>query len=69
MDHEDTMKIIVDRELCEANAICMDCCPEVFEVNEEDELIVYEAAISDALRTAIETAVRRCPRQALELQD
>jgi len=26
------MKIVVDYDLCEANALCMDCCPEVFRV-------------------------------------
>ena len=62
------MKIVVDYELCEANAICMDCCPEVFEVNDADELIVHEDKIDDELRDKIERAVKRCPRQALELE-
>ena len=62
------MKVIVDRELCEANAVCMDNCPEVFEVDDTDVLIVHEAAINEALRDSIEMAIRRCPRQALELE-
>ena len=62
------MKIIVDRELCEANAVCMDNCPEVFEVGEDDVLVVREEAVCEAVRDEIEMAVRRCPRQALELQ-
>ena len=63
------MKVIIDYELCEANAICMDCCPEVFEVNEKDELIVHEDKITDALRDQLDEAARRCPRQALEVRD
>ncbi len=61
------MKIQVDDELCEANATCMDSCPEVFRVDDTDQLHVNEDAVTERLRTAIETAVRRCPRQALEL--
>ena len=63
------MKIAVDYELCEANAVCMDCCPEVFEVDDKDELHVHEERITEDLRAAIQSAVRRCPRQALELLD
>ena len=62
------MKVIVDYELCEANAVCMDCCPEVFEVNDSDELIVHEANVTEALREELEAAVKRCPRQALALE-
>ena len=28
------MKIVVDYDLCEANAVCMDVCPECFRVEE-----------------------------------
>ena len=34
------MKVVVDYDLCEANALCMDCCPEVFRVEEDDTLTV-----------------------------
>ncbi len=61
------MKIAVDYELCEANMVCMDCCPEVFFVDDKDELHVYEDKITEALTEKLEAAVRRCPRQALEL--
>ena len=32
------MKVVVDYDLCEANALCMDCAPEVFRVEEDDTL-------------------------------
>ena len=34
------MKVVVDYDLCEANALCMDCAPEVFRVEEDDTLTV-----------------------------
>ena len=29
------MKVVVDWDLCEANAVCMKVCPEVFELQPE----------------------------------
>ena len=34
------MKIVIDYDLCEANAVCMDVCPECFRVEEDDTLTV-----------------------------
>ena len=34
------MKVVVDYDLCEANALCMEACPEVFRVEEDDTLTV-----------------------------
>lgn len=63
------MKVVVDYDLCEANALCMDCCPEVFRVEEDDTLtILIEGDIPDELRAKVEEAVRLCPRQAISTQ-
>ena len=32
------MKVVVDFDLCESNAVCMDVCPEVFKVDDDDML-------------------------------
>ena len=62
------MKVVVDYDLCEANALCMDCCPEVFRVEEDDTLTVLIEEPGEALRTKVEDAVRLCPRQAITIQ-
>ena len=63
------MKVVVDYDLCEANALCMDCCPEVFRVEEDDTLtVLIEGDVPDDLRAKVEEAVRLCPRQAIALQ-
>lgn len=59
------MKVVVDYDLCEANALCMDCCPEVFRVEEDDTLTVLMDEIPEDLRGKVEEAVRLCPRQAI----
>lgn len=62
------MKIIADYDLCEANAVCMNCCPEVFRVEEDDTLTILMDEIPEKLREKIEEAARTCPRQALRVE-
>lgn len=59
------MKIIVDYDLCEANALCMEACPEVFRVEEDDTLTLLMEEVPENLKKKLEDAVRLCPRQAL----
>ena len=62
------MKIVVDYDLCEANAVCMDVCPECFRVEEDDTLTVLVESPGEELRGKVEEAVRLCPRQAIVLE-
>jgi ferredoxin len=62
------MKIFVDRDLCEANAICMGQVPDVFRVEDDDSLTLLMEEVPDPLVPAVEEAVRLCPRQALRLE-
>lgn len=62
------MHIELDDDLCEANGICQNHAPTIFEVTDTDELIIRHEAYSDALREEVEMAIRMCPRQALSLK-
>ncbi len=62
------MKVIVDYDLCEANAVCMQQAPEIFEVDDEDNLNVLQEEVPEQLREKLEDAVRLCPRQALRIE-
>ena len=62
------MKVVVDYDLCEANALCMEYCPEVFRVEEDDTLTVLIDDIPENLRSKVEESVRLCPRQAIVLE-
>ena len=62
------MRILVDFELCESNAICMDLAPEVFEVRDDDFLYVLNETPDESQRATMEEAVRRCPKQAISIQ-
>lgn len=61
------MKVVVDYDLCEANAVCMEQAPEVFKVDEDDNLHILNEHPPAKLRAKVEAAVRLCPRQALTI--
>jgi len=63
------LKIVVDYELCEANAVCMDVCPECFRVEDDDTLTVLVERPPERLRAKVEEAVRLCPRQAISIEE
>jgi ferredoxin len=63
------MRVVVDRDLCESNAVCMRLVPEVFEVGDDDRLYLRQERPSEPLRARVQEAVRRCPKQALSLAD
>ncbi len=62
------MKVIVDFDLCESNALCMKACPEVFEIDDDDFLQIKEENPDESLREKVLEAVRLCPRQAISIQ-
>jgi ferredoxin len=62
------MRIVVDYDLCESNALCMTAAPEVFEVRDDDFLYVLQDEPSEELRAKVEEAVRRCPKQAIVIE-
>ncbi len=59
------MKIVIDYDLCESNAVCMDVCPDFFRVEEDDTLTVLIENPPADLQPKVEEAVRLCPRQAI----
>ena len=62
------MRVLVDYDLCESNALCMAAAPEVFEVRDDDFLYVLQDEPPEELRGKVEEAVRRCPKQAIAIE-
>ena len=63
------MRVVVDYDLCESNALCMDAAPEVFEVRDDDFLYVLDETPPEELRAKVEQAARVCPKQAIKIED
>ncbi len=62
------MKIIVDRQRCDGNGVCMGIAPEVFDVDDDLYLHVAETIPEDPeLRARVRQSVTSCPILALKL--
>ncbi len=62
------MRVIVDWDLCESNALCMREAPEVFEVRDDDNLYVLQEEPSEDLRGKVTAAERACPKTAIRIE-
>jgi ferredoxin len=62
------VRVVVDFDRCESNAVCMGIVPEVFEVRDDDFLYVLMEEPPEELRAKVEEAVRLCPKQAIALE-
>ena len=63
------MRIVVDFDLCESNAVCMGIAPEIFEVRDDDFLYVLDENPPESMRAKVEEAVQRCPKQAIAIAE
>lgn len=63
------MRVIVDWDLCESNALCMRMAPEVFEVRDDDNLYILQEEPSEDLREKVVAAERACPKAAIRIED
>jgi len=63
------MKIVVDFDLCQSNAVCMSVEPSVFEVRDDGFLYILQENPPEALRPKMEEAVRTCPTGAISIAE
>ncbi|HZD66570.1 MAG TPA: ferredoxin [Acidimicrobiales bacterium] len=63
------MKVVVDFDLCQSNALCMGIAPEVFEVRDDGFLYLLDDRPGEEQRSNVEEAVRTCPTQAISIEE
>jgi len=63
------MRVVVDFDLCESNALCMAEAPEIFEVRDDDFLYVLQENPPEELREKAIKAMQVCPKQAISIED
>ena len=61
------MKVNLDFDLCESNALCESLAPEVLELDDDDFLQVRKEEIGPDDEDAVRRAVAACPRAAISL--
>jgi len=67
---EAQMQIEVDRDLCEANAVCCGLAPAVFSLDDDEVLVIRqpEATVDSQIDIdRVAKAVDRCPKNALKI--
>lgn len=63
------MKVIVDELRCDAHGVCVSACPEVFELDEHEDVIrVLIAEPDESLRPALARAASACSKAAIEIE-
>ncbi len=62
-------QIKVDYDECEANAVCVGIAPEVFDVDDDDNLNLLNERPEGELLERVRNAVDSCPKRALFLEE
>jgi ferredoxin len=63
------MRVSVDPMVCEANGVCERLAPDVFRLNDDDELEILQPEPPEELHDATRKAVDGCPKLALSLEE
>ncbi|MFT3871711.1 MAG: ferredoxin [Nocardioides sp.] len=61
------MKVTVDFDLCESNAVCEAMAPHYFELDDDDYLMVKQEDVPPEDAELLRRVVFSCPRQAISL--
>lgn len=63
------MEVKVNREVCEANGVCVGLVPQVFDLDDDDELHILAPEPPADLVDQVRHAVRSCPKAALTFEE
>ena len=63
------MRVVVNFDTCESNAVCMGILPEVFEVREDGFLYVLDEHPPEEFRDRLEEAVLSCPTGSISIAE
>ncbi len=64
------MKVIVDELRCDAHGVCVAACPEVFALEDTDDVVrVLVDEPDDSLREKLQKAALACPKAAIRIED
>ncbi len=63
------MKAIVDAETCTGCELCVDICPEVFEMGEDEVALVLVDSIPAENEAVCRDAADQCPSDAIQIEE
>jgi ferredoxin len=63
------VKVILDELRCDAHGVCVDACPEVFALEDTDDVVrVLIEEPDESLRGKLEKAKQVCPKAAIKIE-
>jgi ferredoxin len=64
------MRVELDEFRCDAHGVCVDACPEVFALSDEDDAVaVLQVEPDESLRESVVKAAAICPKAAISIVD
>jgi ferredoxin len=66
---EGAVRVKVDRDRCEGNAVCLGIAPDLFDLDDEDYAVVKTDPIPAEQEDLAEQSIAECPRAALLRED
>ena len=63
------MQTQVDKDLCTGCGICIDVCPAVFEMDDENQAIVIADPVPAEHEADCRDAAEQCPSEAIQIEE
>jgi ferredoxin len=63
------MRVEVDHDRCEGNAVCVGIAPDLFDLDDEDYAVVKADPVPADQEELAEQSIAECPRAALIRRD
>ncbi|MBO0680939.1 ferredoxin [Mycolicibacterium sp. S2-37] len=63
------MRVEVDRDRCEGNAVCVGIAPDIFDLDDDDYAVVTADPVPAGQEDLAEQSIAECPRAALIRRD
>jgi len=62
------MKVSIDAELCTACELCVDTCPEIFEMGDDTATVKVDTVPEDQ-EDCVREAAENCPVEAIRIEE
>lgn len=62
------MRIKADFDLCESNGVCVGMAPDVFDLDDDDNLLVLVDEVPEGREEEMRQVVASCPKSALSIE-
>ncbi len=62
------MKVTIDAELCTGCELCVDTCPEIFEMGDDTAQVKVDTVPADQ-EDCVREAAENCPVEAIQIEE